>query len=311
MGTFASRGTHRVGNAVIMAAQEAREAMLDAAAEELEVDAEDLETDGTGFIKLKGSEEKKIHVVDLALAAHFKLGRTIAGRGIFLKERSYPVPETGEMDPDSCQAHACTVADVEVDDETGVVEVLAMHNVYEVGRAINPAMAKQQIEGGAWMGVSHALFEATEPYYPARDHGPRDFEEYLMPGPADNAVMESRDHRAPGRQRPVRRQGHRRDDRQRADPGDRQRDLRRLRGTADADAVHARARAARAGRAAGVIDRELGQRLADERYFADEGLLTAVHLALTLGRPLLLEGEPGVGKTEIGEGARARARTAS
>src|SRR3954470_7678713 len=43
----------------------------------------------------------------------------------------------------------------------------------------------------------------------------------------------------------------------------------------------------------------LGQRLAAERYFADEGLVTAAHLALTLGRPLLLEGEPGVGKTEI------------
>ena len=166
MGTFASRGTHRVGNAVIMAATEAREAMLAAAAEKLEVDAEDLETDGTGFIKLKGSEEKKIHIVDLALAAHFELGRTIAGRGIFLKERSFPVPETGEMNPDSAQAHACTVADVEVDDETGEVNVLSLHNVYEVGRAINPAMAKQQIEGGAWMGISHALFETTEPYYP-------------------------------------------------------------------------------------------------------------------------------------------------
>ena len=142
MGTFASRGTHRVGNAVIMAAQEAREAMLDAAAEKLEVDAEDLETDGTGFIKLKGSEEKKIHIVDLALAAHFKQGRTIAGRGIFLKEKNDPVPETGAMDPDSCQAHACTVAEVEVDDETGVVEILAMYNVYEVGRALNPAMAR-------------------------------------------------------------------------------------------------------------------------------------------------------------------------
>jgi MoxR-like ATPase len=44
---------------------------------------------------------------------------------------------------------------------------------------------------------------------------------------------------------------------------------------------------------------DLGRRLQAERYFADEGLLTAVHLALTLQRPLLLEGEPGVGKTEI------------
>jgi MoxR-like ATPase len=50
---------------------------------------------------------------------------------------------------------------------------------------------------------------------------------------------------------------------------------------------------------------QLGERFAQERYFADEGLLTAVHLALTLGRPLALEGEPGVGKTEA---AKALAR---
>ncbi len=191
MGTFASRGTHRVGNAVIMAAREAREVMLEVAAEELEVDAADLETDGTGFITLVGSDDKKIHITDLALAAHFKHGRTISGRGIFLKEPSGVVPETGEMDPDSCQAHACTVAVVEVDDETGVVEVLELHNAYEVGRAINPAMASQQVEGGAWMGMSHALFETTEPYYPDRDHGPTDFSEYLMPGPADIPALHS------------------------------------------------------------------------------------------------------------------------
>jgi len=191
MGTFASRGTHRVGNAVIMAAREARQVMLEVAAEELEVDPADLETDGSGYIKLKGSEEKKIHIVDLALAAHFKHGKTISGRGIFLKEKNDPVPETGEMDPDSCQAHACTVADVEVDDETGEVRVLDLYNVYEMGRALNPAMATQQIVGGAWMGMSHALYETTEPYYPNRDHGPRDFTEYLMPGPGDLARMHS------------------------------------------------------------------------------------------------------------------------
>ncbi len=39
--------------------------------------------------------------------------------------------------------------------------------------------------------------------------------------------------------------------------------------------------------------------LRQQGYFADEGLLTAVHLGLTLHRPLLLEGEPGVGKTEV------------
>jgi MoxR-like ATPase len=44
---------------------------------------------------------------------------------------------------------------------------------------------------------------------------------------------------------------------------------------------------------------ELALAMREERYFADDGLRTAVHLALRLHRPLLLEGEPGVGKTEI------------
>ena len=45
---------------------------------------------------------------------------------------------------------------------------------------------------------------------------------------------------------------------------------------------------------------DLERRLRDERYYADAGLLTAIQLALALGRPLFLEGEPGVGKTEVG-----------
>jgi CO/xanthine dehydrogenase Mo-binding subunit len=191
MGTFASRGTHRIGNAIIMAAKEARSVMLDVAAEELEVDPADLVTDGKGNVHVKGSPEKSVAVINVALAAHFKYGKTISGRGIFMKPKSDVVPETGEMNPDSAQAHACTVAEVEVDDETGEIFVLKLTNAYEIGRAMNPAMAHQQIVGGAWMGMSHALYETTEPYYPDRAHGPLDFSEYLMPGPGDIAVMES------------------------------------------------------------------------------------------------------------------------
>jgi CO/xanthine dehydrogenase Mo-binding subunit len=191
MGTFASRGTHRIGNAIIMAAKEARSVMLDVAAEELEVDPADLVTDGKGNVHVTGSPEKSVAVINVALAAHFKYGKTISGRGIFMKPKSDVVPETGEMNPDSAQAHACTVAEVEVDDETGEVFVLKLTNAYEIGRAMNPAMAHQQIVGGAWMGMSHALYETTEPYYPDRSHGPLDFSEYLMPGPGDIAVMES------------------------------------------------------------------------------------------------------------------------
>ena len=190
MGTFASRGTHRVGNAVIRAAQEARQVMLEVAAEELEADAADLETDGKGNIHVKGAPSLSISIFDTALAAHFKHGRSISGRGMFLVPRSYPEMETGAMKPSTCYAHACTVAEVEVDDETGEVRVLSIKNVFEIGRALNPKMVEQQLIGGSWMGVSHALCETTEPYYPARDHGARDYNEYLMPGPGDIAETE-------------------------------------------------------------------------------------------------------------------------
>lgn len=185
MGSFASRGTHRVGNAVIAAATEARGVMLEAAAEELEVNASDLETDGQGNIQVKGAPGRSITTADACSAAQFKQGKTVSGRGIFLIPLSDVDKDTGEMTPVSCFAHAALVLDLSVDDETGEVTVDEINSAYEVGRALNPRLVEQQLIGGAWMGVSHALYETTEPYYPDRSHGPRGFNTYLMPGPGD------------------------------------------------------------------------------------------------------------------------------
>lgn len=154
MGSFASRGTHRVGNAVIQAAREARAVMLEAAAEELEVDARDLETDGTGNIHVKGAPGRSITTMAAAQAAQFKQGRTVSGRGIFLIPMSDVDPETGEMTPVSTYAHAALIVDVdvEVDDETGETRVLHVRSAHEVGRALNAKLVEQQLMGGAWMG---------------------------------------------------------------------------------------------------------------------------------------------------------------
>lgn len=191
MGTFASRATHRVGNAVIVAAKEARQIMLEIAADELEANPEDLEPDGTGKIVVKGQPDKSIAVFDVALAAHFKYGKTISGRGMYMKPKSDVDPVTGKMDPDSTEAHACTVAEVEVDSETGEVTVLSLRSAYEVGRMVNPKLVDGQIIGGAFMGMSHALYETTNPYYPGVDHLPYSWAEYILPGPHELPEMEA------------------------------------------------------------------------------------------------------------------------
>jgi CO/xanthine dehydrogenase Mo-binding subunit len=189
-GTFASRTTHRAGNAIIMAAEEARQIMLEEAAEMLEVDEADLDTDGAGNIVVRGTN-RSLTVAEVCSAAHFVHGRAIAGRGIFFKAKSVVDPDTGAMDPDSTEAHACTVAEIEVDTETGQIQVLRLTSAYEVGRALNPRLVHGQIVGGAWMGISHTLYETTAPYYPLVEHAPVSFSDYLMPGPAESPVIEA------------------------------------------------------------------------------------------------------------------------
>ena len=145
----------------------------------------DLETDGRGNIHVKGAPHRSISTKDVAIAAQFKQGKTISGRGIFL------VPLSGcrsrnrrNVAGDLLRArlHGRRGRGRRRDRRSAMVR---MDSAYELGRALNPRLVEQQLVGGAWMGMSHALFETTEPYYPDPQHGPRDFVEYLMPGPGD------------------------------------------------------------------------------------------------------------------------------
>jgi CO/xanthine dehydrogenase Mo-binding subunit len=68
-------------------------------------------------------------------------------------------PETGQCDPHITYGYATQIALVEVDTETGEVEVLKLWAAQDMGRAINPAMAKGQIGGGVHMGLGYALTE--------------------------------------------------------------------------------------------------------------------------------------------------------
>ena len=65
--------------------------------------------------------------------------------------------------------------EVEVDTETGVVEVIDSKSVYDVGKAINPALVRGQIIGGAAMGTSWTLLESLYPNYPSPEHEARSF----------------------------------------------------------------------------------------------------------------------------------------
>jgi CO/xanthine dehydrogenase Mo-binding subunit len=68
-------------------------------------------------------------------------------------------PQTGQCDPHITYGYATQIALVEVDTETGEVEVLKLWAAQDMGRAVNPAMAIGQIGGGVHMGLGYALME--------------------------------------------------------------------------------------------------------------------------------------------------------
>jgi CO/xanthine dehydrogenase Mo-binding subunit len=186
-GTFASRATFVAGKAVEKAAANVREKILEIAGKELEIDPADLDI-VDGEVVAKGAPQKKISVPDVAGAATWGHGELLTGTGAQLKPYASIVdPETGRVDlpPHSAISYAACAAEVEVDDETGVVTVTRLWQCYDVGLAINPTLVEGQIEGGAVQGLGLGVLENCYPYYPSAEHRGGQFGSYLAPGMED------------------------------------------------------------------------------------------------------------------------------
>ena len=197
-GTFASRATFVAGNAVLKAARNVREKVLEIASKELEIAPSDLEVED-GEVVAKGAPQKRISLPDVAAAATWTYGELITGVGAHLNPYSTIVdPETGAVDlpPHAAISYASCAAEVEVDDETDEVRVERLWQCFDVGRAINPLLVEGQIEGGAMMGLGLAVLEQCYPYYPSVEHRGAEFGAYLAPGitgmpKVDTLIMEN------------------------------------------------------------------------------------------------------------------------
>ncbi|MFQ5912763.1 MAG: xanthine dehydrogenase family protein molybdopterin-binding subunit [Nitrospinota bacterium] len=145
-GTHSSRQAYLAGNAVRMAAEEARGQLLAVVAEKLEADPEDLLC-ADGRIHVRGAPDRSIEFGEAAMhAIHCDKNVQVMGRGSF-------APVT------NCPPFLAQFAEVEVDTETGEVKVLKLVCAHDLGRAINPQICEGQIEGGAAQGVGYALIE--------------------------------------------------------------------------------------------------------------------------------------------------------
>jgi xanthine dehydrogenase molybdenum-binding subunit len=143
IGAFASHTTYMGGRAAQMAAAEVKKQMLALAAERLEAAAADLEV-RQGTISVKGSD------------------RRLSVREAVLPKKGLPTPQliaSATYTPTKSYSFAAHFAEVQVDTETGQIDVLQVVPVHELGKIIHPVAAAGQIEGGIQQGIGHTLTE--------------------------------------------------------------------------------------------------------------------------------------------------------
>jgi aerobic carbon-monoxide dehydrogenase large subunit len=151
MDTYGSRSLSVGGIALWNAAQKIKEKAKRIAAHDLEVSPEDLEwTDGK--FQVRGVPDKSKTIPDVAFAAWTAHS---------LPEDVEPGLEaTHVYDPPNftfpAGAHVCAV---EIDTETGEVEILKYVAVDDCGNVVNPTIVEGQVHGGVAQGIAEALYE--------------------------------------------------------------------------------------------------------------------------------------------------------
>ncbi len=153
VGSYASRTMYTLGNAVVLAAVDARQKLLRRAVKQLirsgheVIDAEQL-TLHDGRIFVKDRPEASVTVAEVVRQSVYNRfeAQEIVGEASW-GPRTSPSP------------YQALFTEVEVDTETGEIHVLRMVMVNDSGRAINPMTVEGQLEGGAAQGLGYALFE--------------------------------------------------------------------------------------------------------------------------------------------------------
>jgi len=140
-GSAGSRSLFVGGSAVRVAAERTVVKAKDLAAEALEAAASDIEY-ASGVFRIGGTD-RNIGLFDLA--------KRQPGAHILLDSTS---KVDGPTWPNGC--HIC---EVEIDPDTGHVDVVAYSSVNDVGRVINPLIVRGQLDGGAVQGIGQALCE--------------------------------------------------------------------------------------------------------------------------------------------------------
>ncbi|MFI5281150.1 MAG: xanthine dehydrogenase family protein molybdopterin-binding subunit, partial [Gemmatimonadales bacterium] len=157
LGSYSSRVTLMMGNAAIQAAERAKALLAGPAAAKLGVPADRIAFAQRRLFDVENPETGMdfAEAVVLAETAHGTLGTT----GSYSPPRSPGKYRGAGVGPSATYSYSAAVVEVEVHPDTGWIKVPRVWIGHDIGRVLNPVLARGQVEGGVYMGLGEALME--------------------------------------------------------------------------------------------------------------------------------------------------------
>jgi nicotinate dehydrogenase large molybdopterin subunit len=154
-GTYATRQLYMSGNAALKTALELREKIGPVAADLLGVTPDSL-TFNQGTVR--GGNDRSLTLKDVVKECENRLV-SVSHLGTFFAEGGEFDPQKGQGRTFPDYTFGTHAVELDIDQETGEVEIVRYIACHDVGRAINPLRVEGQIQGGAVQGIGYALSE--------------------------------------------------------------------------------------------------------------------------------------------------------
>jgi CO/xanthine dehydrogenase Mo-binding subunit len=168
LGSYSSRVTFMAGNAAIAAANQLRNLLVNAAADELDVPVDELVL-RRGFASRRDGLGPRLSFPELVKLAESRNGALTATGSYKPPRLGGPFKGSG-VGPSPAYSYSACVAEVDVDPRTGWVIVGRVWLAHDIGRALNPVLVEGQVEGSIYMALGEVLMEEQEF---RGDRGPR------------------------------------------------------------------------------------------------------------------------------------------
>ena len=143
-GSYASSTTYVTGMAVVKTCETLKKKIMERGAQYLDVPADEVEFDGKKVIHL--SSEKEISLKEI-------------GNHVMCSSNEPLMASEANSSPISPPPFMAGIAEIELDKETGKVELVDYVAVVDCGTVVNPSLARVQVEGGIAQGIGMALYE--------------------------------------------------------------------------------------------------------------------------------------------------------